>query len=204
MWDLFRELRRRKVLRVSAVYAVVAWLLVQVAAVTLPAFEAPGWVLRAFIIMGALGFPLAVVLAWAFEVTPDGVRRTASENQDGPLLKSHIFEITMVGFLIAVIGYSFYRSGAPELVFPDPAVVDVGAPVPGFSGRAAIAVLPFINMSSDPEQEYFADGITEDILTGLQAWRTFPVISRNSTFVYKGQAVDVRTIAKELGVGKAE
>jgi adenylate cyclase len=199
--DVFRELRRRKVFRVSAAYAVAAWVLVQVASVTLSAFDASHWVLRGLIVLVALGFPLAVMLAWAFEVTPDGVRRTRPEHGDAPPLKNYIFEFTVVGILIAVIGYSLYRLGVPEMVFSDPAAVDVAAPVPGFSGRAAIAVLPFANMSNDPEQEYFADGISEDILTALQAWRTFPVISRNSSFVYKGKAVDVRTIGKELGVG---
>jgi adenylate cyclase len=79
--------------------------------------------------------------------------------------------------------------------------VDVSRPVPGFGGRAAIAVLPFDNLSSDPEQEYFADGIAEDILTSLQAFRSFPVIARNSTFSYKGTSPDVRAVAKELGAG---
>jgi adenylate cyclase len=79
--------------------------------------------------------------------------------------------------------------------------IDVSQPVPGFGGRAAIAVLPFDNLSSDPEQEYFADGIAEDILTSLQAFHTFPVIARNSTFTYKGAATDVRTVAKALGAG---
>jgi adenylate cyclase len=79
--------------------------------------------------------------------------------------------------------------------------VDVSQPVPGFGGRPAIAVLPFDNMSKDPEQDYFADGITEDILTSLQSFRTFPVIARNSTFAYKGKSMDLREVAKELGAG---
>ncbi|NQV20640.1 MAG: hypothetical protein HQ511_04400 [Rhodospirillales bacterium] len=201
MRDVFREMRRRKVFRVSAAYAVAAWVLVQVAAITLSAFDAPLWVLRAFIVLVALGLPLAALLAWAFEVTPDGVRRTRPEHGDAPPLKNYVFEFVLVAVLVVIVGVSLYRAGVPERVFTDPAAVDVSVPVPGFSGRAAIAVLPFTNMSNDPEQEYFADGITEDILTGLQAWRTFPVISRNSTFVYKGRAVDVRTVGKELGVG---
>ena len=80
-------------------------------------------------------------------------------------------------------------------------VVDVSQPVPGFGGRPAIAVLPFDNMSEDPDQDYFADGITEDILTSLQSFRTFPVIARNSTFAYKGKSMDLREVAKELGAG---
>jgi adenylate cyclase len=139
------------------------WVLVQVSSVVLPAFDAPEWILRVFIILVALGFPLAVVLAWAFEITPDGVRRTQPEHGDALPLKSYIFKFTVVGILVVVIVFSLYRAGLPEVIF--------------------------------------ADGIAEDILTGLQAWRSFPVISRNSAFVYKVKAVDVRTIAEKLGVG---
>lgn len=105
MQDVFRELRRRKVFRVSAAYAVASWVLVQVASVTLSAFDAPHWVLRVLIILVALGFPLAVVLAWAFEVTPDGVRRTRPEHGDAPPLKNYIFEFAVVGVLVTLIGY---------------------------------------------------------------------------------------------------
>lgn len=201
MRNMFLKLRQRKVFRVLAAYAVAAWLLVQVADVALPAFDAPAWILRAFIVLVALGFPIAAVLAWLFEVSSDGVRRTPPETGSAPALKTSSFEFALAVVLVAAVGYSVYRTRMPELVFSDPPTVDVTVPVPGFSGRAAIAVLPFVNMSDDPEQEYFADGITEDILTGLQAWRTFPVISRNSSFVYKGKAVDVRTVGEELGVG---
>ena len=85
------------------------------------------------------------------------------------------------------------RGQAPE--------IDVSQPVPGFGGRPAIAVLPFDNMSEDADQDYFADGITEDVLTSLQSFRTFPVISRNSTFAYKGKSMDLREVAAELGAG---
>jgi TolB-like protein/Flp pilus assembly protein TadD len=107
-------------------------------------------------------------------------------------------KVFLVAALVAVVGIAIYWASVPEVVFPDPAAVDVSAPVPGFDGRAAIAVLPFANASGDPEQDDFADGIAEDILTGLQAWRTFPVISRNSSFLYRDHAIDV---ARELGVG---
>ena len=201
MRDMFLKLRQRKVFRVLAAYAVGAWLLVQVADVTLSAFDASTWGLRAFIVLVALGFPIAAVLAWGFQVYPDGLRRIRPETGSESPLKTYGFELVSVIILVAVVGYSVCRTGMPELVFSDPATVDVTVPVPGFNGRAAIAVLPFVNVSDDPEQEYFADGITEDILTELQAWRTFPVISRNSSFVYKGKAVDVRTVGEELGVG---
>ena len=194
MRDIYMKLRQRKVFRVMAAYAVGAWLLVQVADVALPAFDAPAWILRTFILLVAFGFPIALMLAWVLEISSDGVRRTAPESGSKLPLRNYGFEFVLLIILVAAVGYSVYRTGMPDLVFPDPATVDVTAPVPGFSGRAAIAVLPFDNMSDDPEQEYFADGITEDILTGLQAWRTIPVISRNSSFVYKDEAVDVRTI----------
>lgn len=104
----------------------------------------------------------------------------------------------VVVILAIAAGYGVYRIGFPETKFADPAAVDVTAPVPGFGGRAAIAVLPFTNLSGDPAQDYFADGIAGDILSGLQTWRTFPVISRNSSFLYQDRAGDV---VRELGAG---
>jgi adenylate cyclase len=101
----------------------------------------------------------------------------------------------------AELTVSFLFSWRDRTKESDDAGVDVSQPVPGFGGRPAIAVLPFDNMSNDPEQDYFADGITEDLLTALQAFKTFPVIARNSTFAYKGKSPDVRDVAKDLGAG---
>lgn len=202
MKSLFQELSRRHVFRVGAVYALAAWIMVQIANNFFPVLGLPPWTQTLVAVMVLAGFPFAVLFAWAFELTPDGMQRTGSS--DGADMAGtgggrHI-DRWIIGALLLVIGYFVWEQ---QVVAPATATagVDVSQPVPGFKGRAAIAVLPFVNMSDDPEQEYLADGMTEDILTGLQAFRSFPVIARTSTFTYKGQAKDVREIAAELGAG---
>ena len=197
------ELQRRNVFKVGAAYAVMSWVLIQISDVVLPTFSAPEWVPQTITFLLILGFPVAVILAWAYEVTPEGIVKT----QNVPLEKSitmftgrKLNNFIMAGLAVAVIVLVFQNYVKRE---SDPLVglVDVSQPVPGFSNRAAIAVLPFVNLSGDPEQEYFSDGITEDIITGLQSFGRFPVIARTSTFSFKGNEPDIREIAKALGAG---
>ena len=157
------EIKRRKVFQVVAVYAVVAWLIMQVIDVVNEPLSLPGWFDTAIIVALIVGFPLAVVLAWAYQVIPGGAIRTQ-----------------------AVLDESLTDTTPPD----DPKTTQ----------RTAIAVLPFNNISGDTEQEYFADGLTEDLITALSRWRSFSVIARNSTFAYKGKSPDIREVAEHLGV----
>ena len=197
------ELQRRNVFKVGAAYAVMSWVLIQISDVVLPTFSAPEWVPRTITFLLILGLPVAVILAWAYELTPEGIVKT----HNVPLEKSitmftgrKLNNFIMAALAVAVIVLVFQNYVLRE---SDPLVglVDVSQPVPGFSNRAAIAVLPFVNLSGDPEQEYFSDGITEDIITGLQSFGRFPVIARTSTFSFKGNEPDIREIAKALGAG---
>lgn len=170
--DLVVELRRRHVVRVAVVYMIVAWAIVEVASTVFPTLQIPEWTVRFVTLMAVLGFPAAIVLAWAFELTPDGVTRTPP------------------------------RGGTPE--------VSPGRSSPGVTAAVrepdagdlgpSIGVLPFANLSADPDNEYFSDGITEDLIAQLARIRGLRVISRTSMMGYKGTTKNLPTIGRELGI----
>ncbi len=173
--SLIAELKRRNVFRVGVAYAIVAWLLIEVASVVLPTFNAPDWVMQVFTFLVILGFPLALVIAWAFELTPEGFKREKTVDR----------------------AESITLEAEPERAEGVAEQVLAAEPV---DREKSIAVLPFVNMSGDPEQEYFSDGITEDIITELSRFSELLVIARTSSFAFKGQALDVREAAERLGV----
>lgn len=182
------ELRRRKVFRVAAAYLVVAWLLVQVAGTTFEPLGLPPWALKLVIVVFALGFPIACVLAWAFDVTPRGVERTPS---DGPrALPAEAFAEPAARRDGRVDGPSTAPALAqlPAAQSPAPAKLD------------SVAILPFVDMSAERDQEYFCDGIAEEIINSLCCIRGLRIASRTSSFQYKGRALDVRAIGRDLGV----
>ncbi|MGD2218447.1 MAG: tetratricopeptide repeat protein [Gemmatimonadales bacterium] len=164
--QLIGELRRRKVFRVAAVYAAVAFVIVEGADLVFPALLLPSWAYTLLVVFAILGFPIALVLAWAFEVTPEGVRRAEP----------------------AAAEAAASRSG------------EAGGPVADRQAGKSIAVLPFENMSGDPEDEYFSDGITEEIINSLCQLEQIKVIARTSSFAFKGKHTDVREIGKALSV----
>jgi adenylate cyclase len=167
------ELRRRKVFRVAVVYVVVAWLLIQIADTTFEPMGLPGWTIRLVITLAVLGFPLACALAWAFDVTPRGIERTAPVAEPG-LPKATLGAAT--------------ATPAPTEATSAPAPAD------------SVAILPFVDMSPARDQEYFCDGIAEEIINSLCCIRDLRIASRTSSFQYKGRAVDVRDIGRALGV----
>ena len=173
--SLIAELKRRNVFRVGVAYAIVAWLLVEVASVVLPALHLPEWALTFLIIVIFAGFPLALVIAWAFELTPEGFKREKTVDR----------------------AESIALEAEPERAEGVAEQVPAAEPV---DREKSIAVLPFVNMSGDPEQEYFSDGITEDIITELSRFSELLVIARTSSFAFKGQALDIREAAERLGV----
>ena len=183
----FAELRRRNVFRVGAAYAVVAWILLQAADILLGNFGAPAWVFRSFTVLVALGFPLALFLSWAYELTPEGVKRTA----EVPVVDSTTsrkLDFVIIGVLsIALAWFAWDRW-----------IGGVAAPTPD-QAEPAIAVLPFVNMSPDPEQVYFSDGLSEEILNLLAQVDDLRVIGRTSSFAFRDRNEDLRTIGATLG-----
>lgn len=200
---LFRELRRRRVFRVASFYVVGSWLAVQVVSELNDPLKIPDWVDTAVVLILVLGFPIVLILGWILDLTPSGLRVTGPgpEGPVPPRVKAMATLIWASVLSVSVLLASLIIDRIePE---PDPfqGLVDVSKPVPGFSGRAAIAVLPFLNHSDDREQDYFADGFTEDLITALQSIQSFPVIARTSTFQYKNHDHSAQEIAAELGAG---
>jgi TolB-like protein len=186
------------VFRIAAGYAVVGWLLVQASGAFEAGLNLPLWFDTVVIGLLALGFPIALVLAWAFEVTPDGVRRTAvigPGETPAPISRT---DLVLIAALVAVLGVSLYQIARPRAPGADaPALAAVAAPS---ADALSIAVLPFVNMSSDPEQEYFSDGLSEELLNVLAQIRELRVAGRTSSFAFKGRNDDLREIGQQLSV----
>src|SRR2546421_5424428 len=190
--NFFAELKRRNVYKVAVAYAIVGWVLVQIATQVFPFLEIPNWVVRLVIALVAIGFPIALVLAWAFEATPGGIKRTEDVDlttaSPRPRHRAWIFIVIIAGamslglFFLGRITAPSKQSGINEV------------------SSKSIAVLPFVNMSSDKEQDYFSDGLSEELLNQLAQVPQLRVIARTSSFSFKGKEVDVETIAKTLNV----
>jgi TolB-like protein/Tfp pilus assembly protein PilF len=192
--NFFSELKRRNVYKVAVAYAVVGWLLVQVATQVFPFFEIPNWAVRLVVLAIAIGFPIALVIAWAFELTPEGLKRTedvdpvASARQ--PRKRAWIFVVIVAGALsLGLFFLGRYTAGDK-----------VAAIGPDAVSSKSIAVLPFDNLSRDPDNAYFAEGVQDEILTRLAKVADLKVISRTSTQRFKSAPSDLREIAKQLGV----
>jgi len=194
--NFFSELKRRNVYKVAVAYAVVGWVIAQIATQIFPFLEIPNWIVRLVIVLIAIGFPIALIIAWAFEATPEGIKRT--EVADAmPTARSHkrhawIF-VMIVGAALSVglffIGRYTARNGTPRQS-------EAATTLP----QKSIAVLPFDNLSRDPDNAYFAEGVQDEILTRLAKVADLKVISRTSTQRFKSAPSDLREIAKQLGV----
>ena len=178
------ELKRRRVYRVAALYLVVGWAVAGAADYLLNLAEAPNVISQVVAILVVCGFPLALVLAWAYDVTPEGVTRTPSTSTEraGPADRAD---------------REHEVAGARTTTDPP---ADHERDVPSPQSDKSVAVLPFDNMSGDDEQEYFSDGISEDLTTALSRFDWLFVVARNSAFTYKGGAVDLKQVGRELGV----
>jgi adenylate cyclase len=209
---LFHELKRRKVVRVALVYAATAFVLLQAADIMLPRLGVPESGMTLIVVLVVLGFPLAVVLGWAFEVTPDGVKTTApashteaAGNSGAPALLGW-GTILVTGTLVVTglgigLGWGSGRLHPPGPEGPPtaaPSSDDPGAPAS--ADDRSIAVLAFANMSDDPAGEYFADGLSEEILNVLSQVPDLQVAGRTSSFAWKGRDEDLRVIGSTLGV----
>jgi TolB-like protein/Flp pilus assembly protein TadD len=189
--SFFGELRRRNVYKVAVAYAVVAWLLIQIATQVFPFFEIPNWGVRLIVLAIISGFPIALVLAWAFELTPEGIKRT----EDVDLAKEHSHRSAWI-YIVAV---SMALSVSLFFVGRYTAGMTRRSEVPTVLQKS-IAVLPFENLSDDKSNAYFAEGIQEEVLTHLARIAELKIISRTSTQQYQSKGRNLREIAKQLGV----
>ena len=193
--SFFAELQRRNVFKVAAAYLILAWVVIQVADTAVPALHLPEWVLTLVFFLGALGFPFVLFFAWVFEITPEGVRRE-SDIKPEESITAHTgqkLNHMIIALLVVALAYFIYES---RFQTPSDTTIETTENV----GSASIAVLPFVNMSSDPEQEYFSDGISEEILNVLSKIPNLHITSRSSAFSFKGKEIKLSEVAKELGV----
>ena len=197
--NFFAELKRRNVYKVGVAYAAVGWLIIQVVTSTFPVLQIPAWAMRLVVILVLLGFPIALVLAWAFEMTPQGIKRTESgETREGPTRKRRGWIVPLVVVLAvsaALFLASPFSSSLRERLL-GMAPVDHRRE----AGGKSIAVLPFASLSEDKANAYFAEGIQDEILTRLAKIGDLKVISRTSTLRYKSAPENLLEIAKQLGV----
>jgi TolB-like protein/Flp pilus assembly protein TadD len=200
--NFIAELKRRNVIRMAGLYLVGAWLVVQVSSTVLPMFNAPAWLPRSIVVVLAIGFVPMLVLSWVFELTPDGIKRddqVRPEESIAPQTARRMDRSIIVVLLLALAYFGFDkfvlapRRDAAQIT---QAAQSVAQAVP----RNSIAVMPFLNLSGDPKQEYFSDGMTEEILNALANVPRLEVTARTSVFSLKGQRHDVREIGKMLDV----
>ncbi len=202
--NILGEMKRRNVFRVGMVYFIVAWVLIQLAGITVRSFDAPTWLLTVIILLIVAGLPVALYLAWTYELTPNGFRRISdvapgeSIAQD-TAKKLDFVIIGLLGAVVAVVVLDQFMPAAPEL---PPAVIEQAAepePEPVILENS-IAVLPFVNLSAEANQDYFSDGMSEELLNVLSKVGGLNVASRTSSFAYKGSTGSIEKIARSLHV----
>jgi TolB-like protein len=194
------ELKRRNVFRVGAAYLIVAWLILQVADVVLGNIEAPAWVFQSILLLLVIGFPVALIFAWAYEMTLEGLKKEQDVDRSESI--THATGRKLDFAIIGVLAIALILFAAERFVFlPGRTLpVEVTQEIVPTEGQQSIAVLPFVNMSSDPEQEYFSDGLSEELLNLLAKLPELKVIGRTSSFAFKGINEDLRIIGQALGV----
>ena len=192
----FGELKRRNVYKVAVAYAVVGWLLIQVATQVFPFLEIPNWMIRLVILLTAFGFPVALIIAWAFELTPEGIKRT----EDADAARQHSRGVVWIVVVLIAAALSF------GLFLPGPihcwnrGRLDQSEPATASNAQKSIAVLPLVNTSGDPSNEYFSDGLSEELIAVLAKIPDLKVIGRSSSFLFKGKSDDGKAIGEKLGV----
>src|SRR5437660_3997472 len=183
MTGFFEEVKRRKVYRVAVAYVIAAGGIIQLASAAFPAWELPNWALRLVIVSLLIGFPIALILAWAFDVTPQGIKTTPTIAVAGAHRRRNVLMLLATGVIIsAAAGFFLLPRAVARKI------------------DKSIAVLPFENLSDDSENAYFADGVQDDVLTNLSKIGDLKVISRTSVMQYRGKTANVREIGKQLGV----
>jgi TolB-like protein/Flp pilus assembly protein TadD len=192
--NFFAELKRRNVYKVAVTYAVVAWLLMQIASQLFPFFEIPNWAVRLVVLLLIIGFPIALIIAWAFEATPDGVKRTKAADSAGQQSRGNAWVyIVLIGaaFSVGLFFVGRYTAGRAT-----PQQSESSTAIP----QKSIAVLPLLNESGDPQDEYFSDGLSEELIAALAQISGLKVIGRSSSFRFKDRKEEPKTIGEKLGV----
>jgi TolB-like protein/cytochrome c-type biogenesis protein CcmH/NrfG len=196
--SFFTELKRRNVYKVAVAYAVVGWLIAQIATQIFPFLEIPNWAIRLVILLIVIGFPIALVIAWAFEATPEGIKRTevADAMPTTAAQKKHAWiYVVVLGAVLSIGLFLLGRFTARNNPASRASESVAGSSIP----QKSIAVLPFENLSDDKNAAYFADGIQDEILTKLASIADLKVISRTSTAKYKSKPEDLKTVSQQLG-----
>src|SRR6266516_405207 len=195
--SFFSELKQRHVVRVAIAYGVTAWLLAQIATQIFPFFEIPSWSVRLVILVLLIGFPIALALAWAFEITPEGIVRMeeAVPNESSRRRTRYTFTVGITVVTLAAIGLFAFRLSRQK-----PSSAPTSESAAAVSSEKSIAVLPFENASSEPNTEYLSEGISEALINSLSELQQLRVIARTMAFRYKQKDVDPRQVGRELGV----
>lgn len=194
MSNLLRELMRRNVIRVAVAYAVAAWVLLQIADLVLDNIGAPGWVMQVFMLALALGFPLVIIFSWAFELTPEGLKRDKDVRREESVTRAtaHKLDRITIALLVVVLVIVGAQRFVPGTDSPEPGAAEVA--------NKSIAVLAFQDLSPGGDQEYFAEGISEELLNVLAQIPDLKVAGRTSSFAFKNQNRDLREIGEILEV----
>jgi len=210
MASVWGELKRRNVVRVAVAYAIAAWLLIEITATTFPILKLPDWSVTLVTVLVLIGFPLALILAWAFELTPEGIKKEKDVDRSESI--THItgrkLDYLIIGVLLVALGFFAYdkfvlvpgRDAVEIEAAVQVAQEQVAGPVDPQDSIKSIAVLPFVNMSDDPGNEYFSDGISEELLNLLAQIPELRVISRSSAFSFKGKDIAIPTVAEQLNI----
>lgn len=214
--SFFAELKRRNVIRLGAAYVVIAWLIAQVADLALDNFEAPGWVIKTILLLLALGFPLALFFAWAFEMTPEGIKKEKDVDRSNSITShtGRTLDRVIIVVLVVALGYFVADKFVGGEAGPASSLAPAGSiqePEGGNGSEAlqdaagqvddkSLAVLPFAHRSPNPTDQYFTDGIHDDLLTQLAKQDAFKVISRTSVMEYRDTTKNMKQVGDELGV----
>jgi TolB-like protein len=192
--NFFSELKRRNVYKVVVAYAVVAWLLVQVATQVFPFLDIPTWAIRLVILLTALGFPVALIIAWAFELTPEGIKRTESADLARQRSRGGLWLAVVV--IAAGLSFGLFLLGR----YTAGHATAENRQLAGVVSDKSIAVLPLLNESGDPHDEYFSDGLSEELIAALAQISGLKVIGRSSSFRFRDRNEEPKTIGEKLGV----
>jgi TolB-like protein len=202
--SIFNELKRRNVFRVGIAYLVLGWILLQVTDVVVPILDLPEWVDKLVLFLLLIGLPLVLFFAWAFELTPEGIKRESEVDRSQSITPTtgRKLDFTIIAMLALAVVYLVFDkfSGGEQPVEPVTGELAITTPAEAETTVKSIAVLPFVNMSEDSANEFFSDGISEEILNALAKVKDLKVAGRTSSFAFKGRNDDLRAIGEALGV----